>query len=413
MIFSYQAKDEAGRTVTGSLDARDERSAASEIRAMGYFPMRLAPLPAAAGPRREAPASGEAEIALAAPSQGPIQWLLARLIYPLWSGVSLRDLALFYRQFSALMHAGVPIYQSLTTLMAQSTNSTLRRCLGTISAQVEQGDNLSSALGRYPWIFLDFHRAMTEAGEKTGRLDLMFSRLASALELEYALRANIKREMFYPTMVLVASFLLPPIVLLVVKNDVPAYLRAAIYPLLEFGGVIVVVYILTRLASQLKLAYDAVASCLPPIGGAVRMIALARFCRAMASLYAAGLDMPESLRYASAACGNAFLAAKMLRAIPALQSGQGMAASLAATGAFPPLVVTMLHTGEQTGSLDQTLDKAAEYYEQESAVKLHQLSVSLGALMTIFVGIKIAGIALGFYGGQGSEIKSILNDMDK
>ena len=129
---------------------------------------------------------------------------------------------------------------------------------------------------------------------------------------------------------------------------------------------------------------------LPGIGGATRMVALARFARALASLYAAGVAIPEALRYAAAATGNAFMAKRMLTAIPALQGGHGIAEALMATHIFPPMVISMLGTGEQTGGLDATMDKVAEYYEMESATRLHQLSVALGALSTmVIVGIKV------------------------
>jgi len=414
MIYSYQAKDQAGRTVTGSLDAPDERRAAQEIRDMGYFPMRLAPQQGGAAtltPQNGALWNGTPpqRATRTRPAMPVGRWLLAHLVYPIWSGVGLRDLALLYRQFSAMLNAGVPIYQCLTSLTQQASNGRLRNYLSKISARVLQGEMLTEALAEFPWVFTDFHRAMIAAGEKSGRLDVMMSRLASALEQEYALRAVVKKEITYPCLTLLAVFLVPPAVDLVVLHSLRLYFQDALLPLLGFSAVVAAVYVLTRLGSQFKGAYDALLAHLPPVGGVVRMIALARFSRVMASLYAAGVSIPEALRAAAAATGNAYMERRMVSAIPALQDGRGIAEALVATRIFPPMVVSMLGTGEQTGSLDMTMDKVAEYYEQESAVRLHQLCVSLGALMTVVIGIRVLMLLISFYTGYFGKMNDLAN----
>jgi len=404
MIYSYQAKDRAGRTVTGSLDAPDERRAAQEIRDMGYFPMRVAPQQGGAAtltPQNGTPFPGappqRATQNSARPAMPPGTWLLAHLIYPVWSGVGLRDLALLYRQFSAMLNAGVPIYQCLTSLTQQTGNGRLRRYLSRISAHVLEGGMLTEAFAEFPWVFTDFHRAMIAAGEQNGRLDVMMSRLAAALEQEYALRAAIKKETWYPAMTLLMSFLLPPVVDVIVLKNLKLYYEEAIQPLLILGAFLAAGYVITRILSQFKAAYDWLLASLPGIGGAVRMVALARFARVIASLYAAGVSIPEALRAAAAATGNAYMERRMVSAIPALQGGHGIVEALQATGIFPPMVVSMLGTGEQTGSLDMTMDKVAEYYEQESVVRLHQLSVTLGAVALIIAGIRVAIVVGNFY----------------
>ncbi len=416
MIYSYQAKDRAGRTVTGSLDAPDERRAAQEIRDMGYFPMRLAPQQGGAAtlsPHNDLSFQGEPpqRAVGGAVRQVPFSgtWLLAHLVYPLWSGVGLRDLALLYRQFSAMLNAGVPIYQCLTSLTQQTGNARLRRYLTRISARVLEGAMLTEAFAEFPWVFTDFHRAMIAAGEQSGRLDVMMTRLASALEQEYTLRAAVKKETWYPAMTLLMSFLLPPVVDLIVLKNAKLYYHEAVQPLLIFGAVLVVGYIVTRLLSQFKTAYDWLLASLPGIGGAVRMVALARFARVIASLYAAGVSIPEALRAAAAATGNAYMEHRMVSAIPALQGGRGIAEALVATRIFPPMVVSMLGTGEQTGSLDMTMDKVAEYYEQEAVVRLHQLSVALGAFALIIAGIRVAIVVGNFYTGYFNKLNDMAN----
>ena len=406
MIFSYQAKDGTGRTVTGSLEAQSERHAASEIRALGYFPLRLAPQPATAGAGDSSysAAGNYASAPVSGRSTSVGRWLLVHFVFPIVSGVGLRDLALLFRQFAAMIHSGVPIYQCLTTLVQQSNSPALRGCLRKISVQVQAGGTLTEAMAEFPWIFTEFHRAMIAAGEQTGQLDLMFNRLSDALEQEYGIRNVIKRETWYPVLTLVSSFLIPPIVDVVVRNDWNAYYQDAIKPLQISCEVILAIFVLTKLGAQFKTFYDTIIAHLPGIGGAVRMVSLARFARALASLYAAGVIIPEAIRYAAAATGNEFMKNRLLTAIPGLQGGGGMVQALGKTRVLPPLVMSMLGTGEQTGSLDQTMDKVAEYYEMEAATRMHQLSVSLGAFALIIAGVQVAIILGKFYGGYANDL---------
>ena len=415
MLYSYQAKDQTGRTITGALDAESERQAAQEIRDMGYFPMRLAPQQGGAAtldsPQKSFSDNAQNRSALNGSSgmlprskMSPGLWLLAHLIFPLFSGVSLRDMALMYRQFAAMLGAGVPIYQCLTSLTQQTTNGILRGHLRKISARVQEGEMLTSAMAEAPWIFTDFQRAMVSAGELSGRLDTMMDRLSSALEQEYTLRSRIKSEMVEPVITLFAFFLLPPLVLVVVAGDVHAYLVQAVYPLLKTAIAVLVIYVAGKLLSQFKFAFDAFAYSLPGIGGAIRMISIARFSRAFASLYAAGVGISETLRFSAAATGNEYLSRKMTSAIPAIMGGRGIAESLQATRAFPPMVVSMLSTGERTGGLDMTMDKVAEYYEQESVVRLHQLVVWFRTAILLFMAVKVAMLLIQFYGGYAGQI---------
>ena len=425
MLYSYQAKDQSGRTVTGALDADSERQAAQEIRDMGYFPMRLAPQQGGAAassqfnPGQTGSGNFQATLDRSAlngsagllprKKMPPGLWLLAHLVFPLFSGVSLRDMALMYRQFAAMLGAGVPIYQCLTSLVQQTGNGVLRRHLRRIVTCVQEGEMLTVAMGEAPWIFTDFQRAMISAGEVSGRLDVMMGRLSSALEQEYALRNNIKKELFEPTATLILSFLLPPLVLVVVAHDIHGYLVQAVYPLLEAAGAILAIYVVGKLLSQFKFVFDAIIYSLPGIGGAVRMISLARFARALASLYASGVAIPEAIRYSAAATGNEFLARRMTSAIPSIMAGRGITESLAATRVFPSMVVSMLQTGEQTGGLDLTMDKVAEYYEQESIVRLHQVAVTVRTIVLIVAAIRVLIILIAFYTGYWNKMNDMAN----
>lgn len=405
MVYSYEAKDRAGRTVTGSLDAQDERTAAMLVRDQGYFPTRLVPLTSAGSVG--VPASSAAPASASPPGDSMGQWLLVHVVYPLWTGVGLHELALCYRQFGAMLHAGVPIYQCLTTLVAQTRNGAFRRILQTISNRIQQGRSLTEAMGEYPWIFTDFHRSMIEAGEMTGRLDLMFARLADALEQEMLLRRNIRRETFYPKAVLVCACLLPPLFYLF-TGSVRGYITHAVVPLGLLLAAAGAIFAVNRLGAQAKLPYHTFLAMLPSIGGTVRMVALARFARTLSSLYAAGVAIPKAIQSAAETCGNAYLSRRIVRAIPRITAGQGIVESMRDTNVFPPMVMSMLGTGEQTGSLDMTMAHVAEYYEQESAVRLHQTSVTIGIIALLIAGIVVAIDVISFYQHYGSQYNDLL-----
>jgi len=139
------------------------------------------------------------------------------------------------------------------------------------------------------------------------------------------------------------------------------------------------------------------------------MISVARFARAFSALYSAGVGIPEAIRFSASATGNEFLSRRMRAAIPAIMLGQGIAESLQATRVFPPMMVSMLQTGERTGGMDTIMDKVAEYYEQESVVRLQQICVTLRTVLLMVAGIRVLMILIAFYGGYFSKMNDMAN----
>ncbi|MEO7715954.1 MAG: type II secretion system F family protein [Capsulimonas sp.] len=404
MLYSYEAKDSQGKRVSGTVEAPDERGAARHVQAEGYFLMRLNAAPATAGSGGSPVAGGDIRI-VPPPStivvppplrMSPGTWLLSKIVYPIWTGVSLRDMSVLYRQFSAMLDAGVPIQRIMGLLQSQTPNGVLRRCMVKIADRVNAGGTISDGMSEYPWIFPEYQRAAVVAGEAIGNLDQQFRRLAQALEDEYRMRATIKREMFLPCINLSALFLLPPLVFLFFGNYAE-YIRQAFYPLGTTIGVIFGFYVVCRLASGVRWFYDAVLASFPGIGGAVRMIAFARFGRTMAAMYAAGVNIVSAVHYSVAASGNTYLGGRMQTIGPMLEMGMGVTEAFHRTGIFPPMVISMIGTGEETGNVDSMMDKMASFYEEEAKFKLHQLCVALGAITAIAVGIRILIIIVKFY----------------
>lgn len=441
MLYSYEAKDSTGRTVTGTVEAENERAAANQILSQGYFLLRLtvAPQPqlVPAGRPVPPPQQGYAPTAspyyaaqsMAPPSaatpdmaydpagsldrrpvnpfpdppKGLGQLFVERVIFPIWSGSSLRDMAVLYRQLAALLNAGVSIPQSLQTLIAQGASGQLRKSLMLMSATVQSGGQLSEAMAKFPWIFHESHLAMIKAGEIHGGVDIMCRRLADRLEQEYSLRQSVKREIVMPILTLFAFFLFPPLFLIFMGN-VHGYVQAAVVPLAQFWAFVAAVYCLSRWMSQVRIVTDTIYSFIPMIGGVVKMLAFARFSRTIATLYASGIIVTTGIKYAADACGNAYIGGKIMRALDYLEQGYGITDALAATRVFPPMVISMLSTSETTGSLDVLMDKVADFYDSEAALRLHQVCVSIGAIATVLMGIKVLLLLISFYTGYFNNL---------
>ena len=430
-VFNYHAKDTEGQTISGEVMADDARMAARQVRELGYFPMRVQPggpavqtglvspaeamngVSAATGAAvypqyggRIAPRLGERAITPAG------SWFERTFIYPVFTGVSLKDLALMYRQLAAMLSAGMSMSQSLNTLQQQSQGP-LRQIVAYMNRHVAAGGKLSEALAMYPHIFSKLQRAIIEASEDTGSLDVMMGRLSDYIEQDYALRQLVKRETFLPKIQFAATFLIPTLVIAVVKGA-GAYFQEAVMPLLRiiFDVALVVGvfrYLLTIRA--FAIAYDTVKAYLPYFGTTVRMLARAKFSRALGALYAAGISVPRSVETAAKVAGNEYLAWAMGRSVESMNQGEGITDSFARTGAFPPMFLSMLSTGETTGSLDMVMGKVADFYEAESATRLKQSVVALNVLLTILMGIIVCITLVQFYtgNGYGGQIEQIMN----
>src|SRR5438445_6102506 len=227
--YQYTAKDHTGQTRSGVLEAETNRVAVARLREQGLW---VTQLHARGG-------------TVAAPRGGPRM----RLIEPLWSGVSLRDLAFFFRQFATLIDSGVPLYQGLSSLALQAPNARLRRIVADVAAQVQNGSQLSVAMGRYPWVFSPLQLRMIEAGEAGGLLDRMMLRIADYLEREYEIRQKIKERTLYPKIVLIAAIFIPQLKLLIFDGLMP-YLHATVFAVMPIVLAVLTIWALFRLGFQ-------------------------------------------------------------------------------------------------------------------------------------------------------------------
>jgi type IV pilus assembly protein PilC len=379
--FQYTAKDTTGQTLRGVLEAETNSVAVAKLREQGLWVTQLQTQGAA---RSDAPAGS---------SRGG-------LLDPIWTGVSLRDLGFFFRQFATLVDAGMPLSQALTTLSQQAPNARLRRTVADMAAQVQRGTQLSTAMRAHPWIFSSLQVHMVEAGEAGGLLDRMMIRIADYLEREYEVRQKIKQRTLYPKLVLVAAIFIPKLPILVLVGLLP-YLRATLFTLLPVAAALLVIWAAFRLAFQwpaFRYFYDTVKLNLPVVGGLIRKQITGRFVRGLAALYGAGLPVGRAMSWA---------ADMVLRQVPRVERGESLTAALTATGFFSPAALGMMATGEQSGNVDGILRKLADYQEAEADHATHQMVTIGSTLFYLAVCIYVGMQVISFYSGYAKGISAI------
>ena len=407
--FSYQAKDDAGKDISGVIDAPDARGASNALREQGLFTLHLAAA-RDAQPATVTHATGVQTNGFGANVAPPVGTQNTVYAAPFLMSVPLPELAMMFRQMGTLFNAGIPMVQAITTLAAQTQSGRLKRILTDAAGVVAGGNPLSAALEKYPAVFAPIQIELVRAGELGGLLEVMCNRIADYLEREIETRRKLKRETAYPKMVLgVAGIVV--LILTFVQNGmgrtgvnlvVARVGFAAIVAALGFGA-----WWAGRYLNQYPAfgaAWDRAKMLIPGAGDVARQYATARFARAMGALYAGGVNLFKAVEIAARACGNRAIGEQILGLAPLLQTGEGLSGMLARSGLLSPIAVQMARTGEQTGSLDTMMDKVADYLENEADTKAHQLAVATGVFTLIVAAVVVGFIVISFYGGMISGI---------
>lgn len=386
--FFYKARDHGGAVITGTIVADNPTAVASFVREKGYFVTAITPEKS--------------------------HFSLSRLLRE-QRPVRTKDLALFCRQFSTMIDAGLSLLAALNVLIEQTENPRLRDALKDIYKSVQEGETLSHAFAQYPQIFPEVMVAMLEAGEIAGVLDQVLEREAVQLEKDYKLNEKIKSAMTYPAVVMamaclcvifILTFVLPTFVTIFAQNhtELPILTRALLavsaflqhYGLL-LGGMLGVGLVVTRRVLQrpeFRLKFDTFLLKMPVFGMLWRKIAITRFSRTLSTLVKGGVPLITALEVVRKTIGNARLMAALLKTQESVKEGQGLAAPLAASRVFTPMVVQMVAIGEETGELDKMLEKIADFYDSEVEDLVSRLSSLLEPLLVAFMGIVVGLIAV-------------------
>jgi type IV pilus assembly protein PilC len=335
------------------------------------------------------------------------------------AGVNAKDLAVFTRQFSVMIDAGLPLVQCLEILAGQQENKTFESVLTTTRASVEGGSTLSAAMRQHDKVFDALYVNLVEAGEAGGILDTILQRLANYIEKNVKLKRAVKSALVYPVAVLlvaggVITLLLWKVVpifatlFLGLGVDLPLPTRIVI-ALSNFVGSIFGLMILVffvGLAVGVKLWHgtekgrfilDGMLLKLPLVGILLRKIAVARFTRTLGTLISSGVPILEGLDITARTAGNAVIEKALGLVRRALEQGKNLADPLKETNVFPGMVTQMIGVGEQTGAMDAMLQKIADFYEEEVDAAVKDLLAALEPAMIVFLGVVVGGIVISMY----------------
>ena len=332
--------------------------------------------------------------------------------------VSEKEVAIFTRQFSTMIDAGLPLVQCLEILASQQDNKTFRKVLVRIRQDVEGGATLAAALKKESKTFNDLYANMVEAGEAGGILDTILNRLAVYIEKSITLKKRIKSAMIYPSTivtvaVVVVIFLLlfviptfksmfegfgatlplPTRIVLGLSNLVRRYFLFAIVG--TIGAVVGLRYFYKTPVGRKQI--DSLLLKAPVFGMLLRKVAVAKFTRTLGTLISSGVAILDGLEITARTAGNKVVEEAIMKTRVSIAEGKTIAAPLKETTVFPPMVVQMIAVGEQTGALDSMLSKIADFYDEEVDTAVANLTSLLEPLLMVFLGVVIGGVVIAMY----------------
>ncbi len=332
--------------------------------------------------------------------------------------VSAKELAIFTRQFSVMIDAGLPLVQCLEILATQQENKGFAKILAGVRSSVESGSTLANALRQYPNAFDDLYTNMVEAGETGGILDTILQRLSAYIEKAVKLRRAVQSALIYPVAVLVIA---GGVIFLLLWKVVPIFATL-------FAGLGVALPLPTRIVINLsnavgtfaipliilvvvgmwglrqyyatpngRMVIDSLILKLPLLGNLMRKIAVARFTRTLGTLITSGVPMLEAMDITARTSGNAVIEKAILSVRKGIEEGRTIVDPLRETGVFPNMVVQMIGVGEQTGALDAMLQKVADFYEDEVDAAVGDLLTAMEPAIILVLGVVVGGVVISMY----------------
>lgn len=388
--FSWEARNRAGQIQKGVMDAPDIITVQNRLRQQLLTPVKVQPRSRLRG-------------------------------ISFGGGVGVKELVTFTRLFATMINAGLPIVQCLDILASQQSNRTFKAALTDIKGNVEQGATFSESLRRHPLIFDDLFVNLIQAGEVGGILDSIMLRLSTYIEKRAKLISQVRGAMTYPTIVVFVAIAVMAILMAFVipafeemfknfgggKENLPGITRlmlAASHTFVSYLWLFVLVgiglayaFIATyRNPRGKKMLHKALLS-LPVMGPTMQKIAVARFTRTLGTLLQSGVPILDALEICARTAGNVIISEGVMDVRTAVGEGQNMADPLLKAGVFPEMVVQMISVGEQTGALDQMLNKIADFYEEETDVAVAALTSSLEPIMMVGVGGMVGVVLVAMY----------------
>jgi type IV pilus assembly protein PilC len=369
--------------------------------------------------RGEVRSGGEAQVSATLRRQGVLVTKVKKRRMRGGSSIKQKDIAVFTRQLATMMKAGVPLLQAFDIVGRGATNPRLTKLLNDIRTDVETGTSLSVAFRKHPMQFNALYCNLVEAGEQGGILEQLLERLAIYEEKTMQLKQKIKSALVYPVAVLVVAFVVLTIIMLFVipsfkevftsfGAELPAPTLAVMWLSEQFVkfwwlifGVIIgggYFFIQTwRRSEKMQMAMDRLFLRLPVFGDLIRKAVLARWTRTLSTMFGAGVPLVEALDSVGGASGNAVYLQATEQIQKEVSTGTALTMAMQNTGVFPTMVLQMASIGEESGSLDHMLGKAAEFYEEEVDEMVKGLSSLMEPFIIVILGVLIGGIVVSMY----------------
>ena len=389
-VYEYTALNDKGKKLKGIIDAQSTVAARQKLRESNIY---LTDLQESSGAKKDSP--------------------LKQPLGGLFRKVGSREVTVMTRQLATLLGAGLPLVQSLATLIAQTSHPQLKTILSQIKEEVNEGSSFSQTMTHYPQVFPAFYLNMVRAGEASGTLHLVLERLADFSEKQQALKGRVRAALAYPLfMFLIGSVVLFFLVTFVVPNVTRIFdemhqtlplitiLLIGVSRFLEtfwwlivaglIGGFVALKYFLLKTQKGRTLR-DRTLLALPIVGQMNRKIAVARFSRTLGTLLESGVPLLASMEIVRNIVGNSLISDAIQKAGNDVREGQSLSAPLARSGLFPTIAVEMISVGEQSGNLEPMLYRIAEAYEKEVESSITMLTSLLEPIM-----ILVMGLAVGF-----------------
>lgn len=389
--FAYRARNLSGQMLAGKIEAEDQKTALARLREKNYFVVKIRPV------------------------RGFYKFNLSRLF---GLKIKTKEMAVFCRQFATMSEVGIPLLPCLNILMQQTEGKALRQMTAGVIGRVEKGNSLSEAFKNYrhqlPEIFIN----LLTAGEVSGTIDQSLGRLADYFEKEHAMKEKIKSAMTYPLLVggiailaivFLMIFVVPIFVDIFAQQGMPLPLPTRIvvglsnlilnYWYIILLGLIGLFFGIRKAFSTTKgkKLVDRLILRLPVVGPLTYKSIVARFARILCTLLKSGVPLMQSLETITKVVGNSQVAEEIEKARKNIKEGQRMSPSLMKSQVFPPMAVNMMAIGEESGALDDLLEKLAIFYEQEVETMVARLSSTIEPLLIAGVGVIVAFIALSIY----------------
>lgn len=386
--FNYTALDDRGKKISGSYNTSSISDVIEMLKSKKYIPVKI-----------NEKKSKSVDISF----------------LDIFSKVKIKDLAVFCRQFQVMLNAGVTIVSSLDILQAQTDKKVFKTIIQDLFEKVQKGSTFSEALSSHKDVFPEIMISMVEAGEVSGNLDVIMERLSVHFEKEFKIENKVKGAMIYPIILVIAvvavvifllTFVMPMFIgmfsgagvelpmitrILLSMSD---FLRSRWYILIGVIGGIIFIYKALMKEEKNRIRRDKFKLRLPIIKDVQVKVASSRFTRTLSTLMSSGVELMKSIEIVSRVTGNTYIATTLNEIKEDLRKGGTLSEPLRRYGIFPPMIPAMINIGEESGTIDEVLDKTADFYDEEVDAAINRMTTMLEPIMIVIMAVVVGFIVI-------------------